>query len=134
MSVDENTAKRQRKDDFDIVESLNVVASTSSSASGLKIVAEAFITSYIPEDAFIESNGNTTDVDSEGDVIMQEVTTVTPVIIPDDESNGEEEWIEPVEESKTEQPSSPPPQPDENGLYPQRGWDADGNLLPRELP
>ena len=33
-------------------------------------------------------------MDSEGDVIMQEVTTVTPVIIPDDTSDGEEEWID----------------------------------------
>ena len=93
---------------------MNVVTSASDSVSGLKIVGEAFITSYTPEGAFAET---------------PESTTVGVVIIPEDASDGDVEWTEPVEESKAEAPDSSPPQPDEHGLYPPHGWDMYGNYL-----
>ena len=63
MITDEPNAKRQRKDEFDIVESLNVGTSTSGSHSGLTVVGEAIITSYTPEGPFVEISENVSDGD-----------------------------------------------------------------------
>ena len=101
MNVNEPTAKRKRMDEFDMFDSLNVVSSVSSSRSESKIVADAFITSYTPEDAVVETT---------------ESTSAGVVLIPDFSSEGDEEGTAPVEKSKEETPVSSSPTPDENGV------------------